>query len=72
MRRASQGWRKGAEPVGGEQWQEVQRVQGDSMNSPLWEILALVALFFLFQGEPDVYDKLHALAMSIQPMAQSK
>ncbi|CAB4181219.1 hypothetical protein UFOVP1300_27 [uncultured Caudovirales phage] len=35
------------------------------MNT-MTEILAVVVLLFLFQGEPDVWDKLHAKAMSME------
>jgi len=29
-------------------------------------VLAILVLVFLFQGEPDVWDKLHAKAMSME------
>ena len=33
-------------------------------KSDLLLILVVLALFFLFQGEPDVWDRLHELAMT--------
>ena len=32
-------------------------------NSFFGECVAIAILFFLFHGEPDVYDKLHDMAM---------
>lgn len=35
-------------------------------------ILVIILLFFLFWGEPDVWDVLHAKVMSLHPVGEQK
>lgn len=47
-----------------------QRQRGDSDGGML--IIAILLMMFLFIGEPDAWDKLHAYVMSLQPIEAAK